>query len=153
MEGAGADIHADEKSISAACSAPLCGVRTVRTAPHPGFPTDAQAQLMTAACTAAGTTIFTETIFENRFQHIGELKRMGANIKIDGRVAIVEGVSNLTGCQVKATDLRAGAAMILAGLVANGETEIGEIYHIDRGYTNIEEKFRKLGAEIYRKYR
>ena len=85
--------------------------------------------------------------------HVGELGRMGANIKIDGRVAIVEGVDNLTGCQVKATDLRAGADMILAGLVANGETEIGEIYHIDRGYTNIEDKFRKLGAEIYRTYK
>ena len=100
-----------------------------------------------------GASVITETVFENRFMHVGELGRMGANIKIDGRVAIVEGVNNLTGCEVKATDLRAGAAMILAGLVANGQTEIGEIYHIDRGYTNIEDKFRKLGAEIYRTYR
>ena len=98
-----------------------------------------------------GVSVITETVFENRFMHVGELGRMGANIKIDGRIAIVEGVNNLTGCHVKATDLRAGAAMILAGLVANGETEISEIYHIDRGYTNIEDKFRKLGADnMYR---
>ena len=97
-----------------------------------------------------GVSVITETVFENRFMHVRELGRMGANIKIDGKVAIVEGVSQLTGCNVKATDLRAGAAMILAGLVANGQTEIGEVYHIDRGYTNIEEKFIKLGANIER---
>ena len=100
-----------------------------------------------------GVSVITETVFENRFMHVGELGRLGANIKIDGRVAIVDGVSNLTGCEVKATDLRAGAAMILAGLAANGQTEIGDIYHIDRGYTNIEEKFRNLGADIYRVHR
>ena len=125
----------------------------IKTMPYPGFPTDMQAQMMALLSVTKGVSVITETVFENRFMHVGELGRMGANIKIDGRIAIVEGVSNLTGCQVKATDLRAGAAMILAGLVANGETEIGEIYHIDRGYTNIEEKFRKLGAEIYRRYR
>ena len=122
----------------------------VKTLPHPGFPTDVQAQIMAMLTVARGTGVVIETVFENRFMHVGELGRMGANIKIDGRIAIVEGVSTLTGCEVKATDLRAGAAMILAGLVANGETEIGEVYHIDRGYTNIEEKFKKLGAEIYR---
>ena len=108
---------------------------------------------MTLLSITKGASLITETVFENRFMHVGELGRMGANIKIDGRIAIVEGVNNLTGCQVKATDLRAGAAMILAGLVASGQTEIGAIYHIDRGYTNIEDKFRKLGAEIYRTYK
>ena len=125
----------------------------IKTLPYPGFPTDMQAQMMALLSITKGASVITETVFENRFMHVGELGRMGANIKIDGRIAIVEGVDNLTGCEVKATDLRAGAAMILAGLVANGETEIGEIYHIDRGYTNIEEKFRKLGAEIYRTYK
>ena len=122
----------------------------IKTMPYPGFPTDMQPQMMALLSMTPGVSVITETVFENRFMHVGELGRMGANIKIDGRVAIVEGVNQLTGCEVKATDLRAGAAMILAGLVANGVTEIGEIYHIDRGYTNIEEKFQKLGAEVYR---
>lgn len=122
----------------------------IKTMPYPGFPTDMQAQMMSLLSVTRGVSVITETVFENRFMHVGELGRMGANIKIDGRVAIVEGVEKLTGCEVKATDLRAGAAMILAGLVANGQTEISEVQHIDRGYTNIEEKFRKLGAEIYR---
>nr|MCR4945017.1 UDP-N-acetylglucosamine 1-carboxyvinyltransferase [Clostridium sp.] len=88
--------------------------------------------------------------FENRFMHVSELVRMGANLKIDGRSVFIEGVDRLTGCEVRATDLRAGAAMILAGLVAEGKTIVGDIYHIDRGYVNIEKKFRKLGANIYR---
>ncbi len=125
----------------------------IKTMPYPGFPTDMQAQMMALLSVTTGVSVITETVFENRFMHVGELGRMGANIKIDGRIAIVEGVDNLTGCQVKATDLRAGAAMILAGLVASGQTEIGEIYHIDRGYTNIEDKFKKLGADIYRAYK
>ena len=125
----------------------------IKTMPYPGFPTDMQAQMMALLSVTKGVSVITETVFENRFMHVGELGRMGANIKIDGRIAIVEGVDNLTGCQVKATDLRAGAAMILAGLVASGQTEIGEIYHIDRGYTNIEDKFKKLGADIYRAYK
>lgn len=122
----------------------------IKTMPYPGFPTDMQPQMMVLLSMTPGVSVITETVFENRFMHVGELGRMGANIKIDGKVAIVEGVSQLTGCNVKATDLRAGAAMILAGLVANGQTEIGEVYHIDRGYTNIEEKFVKLGADIER---
>ena len=122
----------------------------IKTLPYPGFPTDMQAQMMTMLSLINGVSIITETVFENRFMHVGELVRMGANIKIDGRTAIIDGVKHLTGCEVKATDLRAGAAMILAGLAASGETEILDIYHIDRGYTNIEEKFRKLGAEVYR---
>ncbi|AOR22610.1 UDP-N-acetylglucosamine 1-carboxyvinyltransferase [Clostridium taeniosporum] len=122
----------------------------IKTLPYPGFPTDMQSQIMSLLCLTNGISIITETIFENRFMHVTELVRMGANIKIDGRTAIIEGVSKLTGAKVKATDLRAGAAMILAGLAAEGETEISDIYHIDRGYVNIEEKFRNLGAEIYR---
>ena len=97
-----------------------------------------------------GTGLVTETVFENRFMHVDELKRMGANIKIEGRTSVVEGVERLTGCQVKATDLRAGAAMVLAGLVADGETQIGYIHHIDRGYDNLVAKLVGLGADICR---
>ena len=105
---------------------------------------------MAMATLAEGTGMITETVFENRFMHVDELKRMGANIKIEGRSAVVEGVTRLTGCPVKATDLRAGAAMVLAGLVAEGETEIGCIHHIDRGYEGLVDKFRSLGADIRR---
>lgn len=122
----------------------------IKTMPYPGFPTDMQPQMMSFLSTINGSSIITETVFENRFMHVQELIRMGANIKIDGRTAFIEGVPKLTGCKVKATDLRAGAAMILAGLAAEGTTEIGDIYHIDRGYTNIEYKFKELGVEIGR---
>lgn len=122
----------------------------IKTMPYPGFPTDMQAQMMSVLSIVHGTSMISETIFENRFMHTSELKRMGANIKLDGRSAVIEGVDKLTGAEVKATDLRAGAALILAGLVADGFTLIGNIYHIDRGYVNIEEKFRKLGADIKR---
>lgn len=122
----------------------------IKTLPYPGFPTDMQAQIMSLLCVTEGVSVITETVFENRFMHVAELQRMGANIKIDGRTAIVEGVPKLTGCQVKATDLRAGAAMILAGLVAEGETIVSDVYHIDRGYVDIESKFRKIGADINR---
>lgn len=122
----------------------------IKTLPYPGFPTDMQAQIMSLLCVTEGVSVITETVFENRFMHVAELQRMGANIKIDGRTAIVEGVPKLTGCQVKATDLRAGAAMILGGLVAEGETIVSDVYHIDRGYVDIESKFRKIGADINR---
>ena len=122
----------------------------IKTLPYPGFPTDMQPQMMALLSVTKGSSIITETVFENRFMHVAELVRMGAKIKIDGRSAVIEGVHKLTGCDVKATDLRAGAAMILAGLVADGTTEISDIYHIDRGYLNIEEKFRNIGACIYR---
>lgn len=122
----------------------------IKTLPYPGFPTDMQPQMMSLLSLVEGLSIVTETVFENRFMHVAELNRMGANIKIDGRTAIIDGVNKLTGCEVKATDLRAGAAMILAGLVAEGETSIGDVYHIDRGYANVEEKFRTLGADIIR---
>lgn len=122
----------------------------IKTLPYPGFPTDMQAQLMTMLALTEGTSVVTETIFENRFMHAAELKRMGADILVEGRVSVVEGVKRLTGTQVKATDLRAGAGLILAGLRATGITEISDIYHIDRGYSNLDEKLRKLGAKITR---
>ncbi|MCB2289175.1 UDP-N-acetylglucosamine 1-carboxyvinyltransferase [Clostridium sp. CS001] len=122
----------------------------IKTMPYPGFPTDMQAQMMSLLCTVRGTSIITETIFENRFMHAVELKRMGANIKIDGRSAVIEGIGRFTGSEVKATDLRAGAALILAGLTAEGVTTISDIYHIDRGYVSIEEKLKGLGADIER---
>lgn len=122
----------------------------IKTMPYPGFPTDMQAQMMSLLCTVKGTSIITETIFENRFMHAVELKRMGANIKIDGRSAVIEGIDTFTGSEVTATDLRAGAALILAGLTAEGTTTIKDIYHIDRGYVTIEEKLRGLGADIER---
>lgn len=122
----------------------------IKTLPYPGFPTDMQAQFMALMTVTSGTSIITETVFENRFMHVDELKRMGANIKIEGRSAVVEGVPNLTGCPVKATDLRAGAALVIAGLVAEGQTEIGCIHHIDRGYEDLVGKFRQLGAQIER---
>ena len=122
----------------------------IKTMPYPGFPTDMQAQIMAILCSVKGTSVITETIFENRFMHVSEMKRLGCNIKIDGRSAVIEGVDNLTGTQVKATDLRAGAALILCGLIAEGYTEVTDIYHIDRGYVKIEDKFKKLGADIKR---
>jgi len=122
----------------------------VKTLPYPGFPTDMQAQMTALLSRTQGTSIVTETIFENRFMHVSELKRMGANIKIDGRTAVVEGKQSLTGASIKATDLRAGAALVLAGLCAEGSTEIGEIQHIDRGYCKLDQKLRGLGARIER---
>ncbi|MHB8034358.1 UDP-N-acetylglucosamine 1-carboxyvinyltransferase [Clostridium botulinum] len=122
----------------------------IKTMPYPGFPTDMQAQMMALLATIKGTSIITETIFENRFMHVSEMKRMGADVKIDGRSAVIEGVSKLTGTEVKATDLRAGAALILCALAAEGKTEITDVYHIDRGYVKIEEKLNKLGANIRR---
>lgn len=123
----------------------------IKTLPYPGFPTDMQAQFMSLMTISNGTSVMKETVFENRFMHATELMKMGANIKLMGREAIVKGTKNLIGSEVAATDLRAGAALILAGLVADGVTSISNIYHIDRGYENIEEKFSSLGARIKRK--
>jgi len=120
----------------------------LKTMPYPGFPTDMQAQAVSLLIFAEGTSLVTETVFENRFMHIGELKRMGADIKIEGRSAVIEGVKTLAGAQVKATDLRAGAALVLASLRAEGVTEISEIHHIRRGYDGLEEKLYALGARI-----
>jgi UDP-N-acetylglucosamine 1-carboxyvinyltransferase len=128
---------------------PLLAVN-VRTAPHPGFPTDMQAQFMALAARAEGTSVITETIFENRMMHVQELKRLGADIEVEGSAAIVKGVATLTGADVMATDLRASACLVIAGLVAEGRTTIDRIYHLDRGYERIEEKLSALGARISR---
>ena len=117
---------------------------------YPGFPTDLQPQMTTLLCGARGTGVVSETVFENRFQYVNELKRLGANITVEGRVAVIEGPCALTGAQVSATDLRAGIALVLAGLAAKGETVIGNIKYLDRGYEQYESKFRALGAEIHR---
>lgn len=122
----------------------------IKTLPYPGFPTDLQAPMMSLMSISKGTSMITETVFENRFMHVCELKRMGVNIKIDGRSAVIEGCERLTGAKVKATDLRAGAALILAGLAADGITEVGDIHHVDRGYVDIEKKLKSLGADIER---
>lgn len=125
---------------------------SVRTMPHPGFPTDMQPQLSTLLTLAEGTSIVTDDIFENRFRYVAELRRMGADILVDGKVAIIQGVGHLTGAPVKATDLRAGAAMIIAGLAADGETIIDDIFHIERGYESIDAKVRALGGDMVRRY-
>lgn len=122
----------------------------IRTLPYPGFPTDMQSQLMSLLSTVPGTSLIVENIFENRFRVADELKRMGARVKVEGRMAVIEGVEALHGTQVKATDLRAGAALVVAGLMADGKTEIGDAIYIDRGYQGLEEKLRNLGAEIWR---
>jgi UDP-N-acetylglucosamine 1-carboxyvinyltransferase len=145
----GVEVYEYEKSIRVKATERLKSV-DIKTMPYPGFPTDMQSPIMSAVCVAKGTSVITETVFENRFMHISELKLMGAKIKVDGRSAIIEGVERLSGAKVKATDLRAGAALIISGLCAEGRTEISEVYHIDRGYINIEEKMRKLGANIIR---
>lgn len=122
----------------------------IKTLPYPGFPTDMQQPMSVLLALSDGTAIITESIFESRFKYLDELKRMGAKIKVEGRVAVIEGVKQLSGAPVFATDLRAGAAMVVAGLVAEGKTEISNIGHIDRGYEKLEEKLKKLGAKIHR---
>ena len=149
LNEAGVKIEEDIDGIRVSCNKRPKAI-DIKTLPYPGFPTDMQAQFMVMLTIADGTGLVTETVFENRFMHVDELKRMGACIKVDGRTSIVEGVPSLHGCQVKATDLRAGAAMVLAGLVANGETEVSYIHHIDRGYDNLVEKLCGLGADICR---
>ena len=122
----------------------------IKTMPYPGFPTDMQPQFMAFLTTVQGCSIIVETIFENRYMHVGELNRMGADIKIEGRSAVIPGGKKLLGAQVISTDLRAGAAMVLAGLTGEGPTEVSEIYHIERGYEDFVKKFNRLGAKIYR---
>ena len=143
------DVHNNENSIIVKGNEEIKPIN-IKTMPYPGYPTDMQSQMMSLLSIAKGSSIITESVFENRFMNVDELRRMGANIQIEGRTALIEGVDNLTGCEVKATDLRAGAALILAGLVAKGETIVTDIYHIDRGYVEIENKFRALGADISR---
>ena len=147
---AGAEVIVDGDRITLDMHGKRPRAVDINTAPHPGFPTDMQAQFMAMNCIAEGTGVIRETIFENRYMHVQELQRLGADIKVDGHTAIVRGVEQLTGAPVMATDLRASASLILAGLVADGETVIDRIYHLDRGYENIEEKFAGLGATIRR---
>ena len=144
---AGAIVEEFDDSIRVTRTGPLEKI-SLKTMPHPGFPTDMQPQMTAMLAVAEGTSIVTEGVWDNRFKYVDELRRMGAQIQVDGKVAVVEGVGGLRGAPVKATDLRAGAAMLIAGLMAEGTTEIEEIYHIERGYEDIIEKLRLLGANI-----
>jgi UDP-N-acetylglucosamine 1-carboxyvinyltransferase len=146
---AGAEVTVRGDAITLRADEAPRGIKVV-TAPYPGFPTDMQAQLMAALTLADGSSVVTETVFENRYMHVPELVRMGADIEVTGRAALVRGVRQLSGAPVMATDLRASAGLILAGLAAEGETVVNRVYHIDRGYERIEDKFRRLGAEIRR---
>jgi UDP-N-acetylglucosamine 1-carboxyvinyltransferase len=149
LQEAGADIATGDDWIELKMNQPARSVN-ISTEPHPGFPTDMQAQFVTLNVLAQGTATVTETIFENRFMHVPELQRMGANITLEGNTAIIKGVDKLNGAQVMATDLRASASLVIAGLVATTETQVDRIYHIDRGYLHIEDKLRALGGNITR---
>lgn len=146
----GVEVVEDEDSLTVISQGRLKAVN-VKTLPYPGFPTDVQQPMSTLLSVAEGRSIINESIWECRYKHVDELKKMGADIKVEGRAAIIDGVGKLTGAIVKATDLRAGAAMVIAGLIAEGTSEIHNLDHIDRGYPRIEEKFRALGAQIERK--
>lgn len=149
LREAGATVTSEADTITVKSDGKLKAVN-IRTAPHPAFPTDMQAQFMALNTVAEGVSKVTETIFENRFMHVQEMQRMGADISIDGNTALVKGVSYLDGATVMATDLRASASLVLAGLVARGDTVIERIYHLDRGYENLEEKLNALGANVKR---
>ncbi len=146
---AGADIRTTEDTITVKWKKELKPIN-IKTEIYPGFPTDIQAQWMALMCLTNGNSIVEETVFENRFLHVCELQRLGANLKIEGRQVYIQGVKELSGAPVMVSDLRAGAALVLAGLCAKGKTEISRIYHLDRGYETLEKKFRKLGANIKR---
>ncbi len=149
LREAGAEIIEYDDAVRVTRFKPLtkCNVKTM---PHPGFPTDMQPQMAVLLAVANGTSLLTEAVWDNRFQYVGQLARMGANIQVEGKTAIIEGVPRLSGVEVKATDLRAGAAMIIAGMVANGQTTVEQIQYIDRGYEEIVEKLTALGADIRR---
>ena len=146
---AGAEVTVSEGGIRLRAGARASGTR-INTAPYPGFPTDMQAQMMVLLALAEGPSVVTETVFENRFMHVPELRRMGARITVDGRTAVIEGVPFLSGAPVMATDLRASASLVLAGLASRGETNVLRVYHIDRGYHQIEQKLSSLGGRIRR---
>ncbi len=149
MRAAGVTVEREGSGVRVAGTPPFRPA-DITTAPYPGFPTDMQAQLMVLMCFAKGRSVITETIFENRFMHVPELNRMGARIDVHGRLAAVEGIESLEGAEVMATDLRASASLVIAGLVARGTTDILRVYHIDRGYERIEAKLAGLGANIVR---
>jgi UDP-N-acetylglucosamine 1-carboxyvinyltransferase len=153
LRDAGARVNAVDGGIRVQADEPaykFLKAQSFRTTEYPGFPTDMQAQFMTLNCIAQGASKVTETIFENRFMHVNELVRLGANIQIDGKVAMIEGGPRLSGATVMATDLRASASLVIAGLVAEGETVVDRIYHLDRGYDQMEAKLRGIGADIER---
>ena len=150
LRDAGANITTEENAIKLDMNGRRPSAITVHTSPFPGFPTDMQAQFTAMNCIAEGSGFITENVFENRFMHLQELQRMGADVKLEGNTAISRGVEQLTSAPVMATDLRASASLVLAGLVARGETVVDRIYHIDRGYETIEEKLQQLGARIKR---
>lgn len=145
----GVDIEEGEDALRVSCSKRTHGVN-VKTLPYPGFPTDLQQPLSVLLSVSEGRSIITESIWEARFKHVDELKRMGANIKVEGKISVIDGIDKLSGAEVVATDLRAGAAMVIAGLIADGITTVDNIRHIDRGYEHIEDKFNSIGANIKR---
>lgn len=149
LKEAGVNVEEGSREIRVSPAGQILPVN-IKTMPYPGFPTDMQAQMMALASLASGESVIMETVFENRFMHVDELNRMGADIKIEGHSAFIKGVSSLSGARVKATDLRAGAALVLAGLAASGTTEISELCHLDRGYERIVEKLVGLGARVER---
>ncbi len=150
MTEAGCEIDTRDDRVHIVRKAPLKAMRPMKTQPYPGFPTDAQATVMSVATCAEGTTVFVENIFESRFRHVGELARMGADIKVEGRVAVVCGVPKLFGAQVHSTDLRGGAALVVAALGARGQTKVGDLHHIDRGYEKLHLALSSLGADMKR---
>jgi UDP-N-acetylglucosamine 1-carboxyvinyltransferase len=153
LRDAGVTVESVEGGIRVRSAGPAwqhLKAQTFRTTEYPGFPTDMQAQFMALNCVSQGASTATETIFENRFMHVNELVRLGAKIQADGKVAVVEGVPRLSGATVMATDLRASASLVIAGLVAEGETVVDRIYHLDRGYDGMEAKLRRIGADIQR---
>ena len=151
LREAGCAVKMEHDSVTLRSEGRPRSVRPVRTAPYPGFPTDAQPALMAALLRASGSTVFVENIFENRYRHVGELARLGADVRLAGRVAVVTGVEALHGAAVDCTDLRGGAALVLAGLQAEGETRVSRLEHVDRGYESIERDLRLLGAGIERR--
>jgi UDP-N-acetylglucosamine 1-carboxyvinyltransferase len=149
LREAGVDITERQGGITVSSDGKLNPL-TLSTAPFPGFATDMQAQFMAMLLRANGASVLTETIFENRYMHVPELARMGADIQVKGRTAVVRGVQRLVGAPVMATDLRASMSLIIAGLVADGETQVARVYHLDRGYERLEEKFAAVGADVER---
>ena len=143
----GVTIEEFDEEIRVKADGPLKAIR-VKTLPYPGFPTDMQPQMTVIACLAEGTSTITEGVWDDRFRYVNELQKMGADIKVDGKIAIVEGIDKFKAAPVKATDLRAGAAVVIAALCAEGETEVQDIFHIERGYEDFEGKLCSLGADI-----
>ena len=143
----GVEIEENDESVLVRRNGPLKRAN-IKTMPYPGFPTDMQSQIGAVLCIAQGTSVITEGVWDNRYRYVDELRRMGARIQVDGKVAVIEGVEQLTGAPVHACDLRAGAAMVIAGLAAQGVTEVDSIHHIERGYQNLVEKLIGVGADI-----